>query len=232
MWTPEEDRIIMKNRWAYPAMMGMIRELLKRRHSTEECLKRFEELHDIQPAVVPRALLPRPPPPQRKKPIYSFYFGARGVCLKKEACDFSHADMATSFSNLRQRQRCPEYSTSQKKKDFPTFMESKDQSANHNCSKDKSSGGKVRSFSVFSTFSLSVYLCWVLISMYSFVISPCSLHILNLAPRRLLQTRCGFVARVEATTEDMGSGYLAMLPLVTHGTMEDASASHRQTLIT
>jgi len=62
--------------------------------------------------------------------------------------------------------------------DLPTIFEvvtgnakqSKDQSANHNSSRSKSSGGKVEA-SVFSFFSpsQSMYLCWVLISTYSFV---------------------------------------------------------------
>lgn len=63
--------------------------------------------------------------------------------------------------------------------DLPTIFEvvtgnakqSKDQSANHNSSKSKSSGGKVEA-SVYSFFflSLSSYLCWIL-SLFTLLFS-------------------------------------------------------------
>ncbi|XP_019095329.1 PREDICTED: PHD finger protein ALFIN-LIKE 7 isoform X1 [Camelina sativa] len=128
--------------------------------------------------------------------------------------------------------------------DLPTIFEvvtgnakqSKDQSANHNSSRSKSSGAKVEAsvYSILFSFpSQSSYLCWVLIFIYSFV-SSCSLVILNLTlrlqrcphhqkkmmrVRRKMTNKVQFVVRVEITMEEMSSGYAAML--VRNGSMEN-----------
>lgn len=62
MWSVEDEKVLLKNSWAYPGMMGTVSEALGRRHSASECLKHFEDLTGIRTPVVP----PPPPPPARK----------------------------------------------------------------------------------------------------------------------------------------------------------------------